>query len=119
MTKTLTSTPIVVPEAVRRKAGLRRGEQLEFRVSGRAITIVPKVQGGPPEVQGRDDEYTPAERRAIDRGIAQSEKEYQQGKVAGPFATVEEFLTDLHRADIFRPGVKTCIDEIKPGGENG
>jgi bifunctional DNA-binding transcriptional regulator/antitoxin component of YhaV-PrlF toxin-antitoxin module len=41
MAKTLT-TPIVVPEAVRRKAGLRRGEQVEFRVSGRAITIVPK-----------------------------------------------------------------------------
>jgi bifunctional DNA-binding transcriptional regulator/antitoxin component of YhaV-PrlF toxin-antitoxin module len=41
MTKTLT-TPIVVPEAVRRKAGLRRGEKVEFRVSGRAITIVPK-----------------------------------------------------------------------------
>ena len=41
MTKTLT-TPIVVPEAVRRKPGLRRGEQVEFKVSGRAITIVPK-----------------------------------------------------------------------------
>jgi bifunctional DNA-binding transcriptional regulator/antitoxin component of YhaV-PrlF toxin-antitoxin module len=40
MSKTIT-TPIVVPEAVRRKAGLRRGEQVEFRVSGRAITIVP------------------------------------------------------------------------------
>src|ERR1700736_714941 len=41
MTKTIT-TPIVVPEAVRRKAGLRRGELVEFRVAGRAITIVPK-----------------------------------------------------------------------------
>ena len=41
MSKSIT-TPIVVPEAVRRKAGLRRGEQVEFRVSGRAITIVPK-----------------------------------------------------------------------------
>lgn len=41
MMKTLT-TPIVVPEAVRRKAGLRRGETVEFRVSGRVITIVPK-----------------------------------------------------------------------------
>jgi len=40
MTKTL-STPIVVPEAVRRKAGLRRGERVEFKVSGRAITILP------------------------------------------------------------------------------
>jgi bifunctional DNA-binding transcriptional regulator/antitoxin component of YhaV-PrlF toxin-antitoxin module len=41
MTKTLT-TPIIVPEAIRRKAGLQRGEHVEFRVSGRAITIVPK-----------------------------------------------------------------------------
>jgi bifunctional DNA-binding transcriptional regulator/antitoxin component of YhaV-PrlF toxin-antitoxin module len=36
------TTPIVVPEAVRRKAGLRAGQPVEFRVSGRAITIVPK-----------------------------------------------------------------------------
>ena len=89
MTKTL-STPIVVPETVRRKAGLRRGEQIEFKVSGRAITIVPKSPSP-------DDECTPAERRAIGRGIAQSEKEYREGKVAGPFDTAEEFLADLHR----------------------
>jgi bifunctional DNA-binding transcriptional regulator/antitoxin component of YhaV-PrlF toxin-antitoxin module len=36
------TTPIVVPEAVRRKAGLRAGQPVEFRVDGRAITIVPK-----------------------------------------------------------------------------
>jgi bifunctional DNA-binding transcriptional regulator/antitoxin component of YhaV-PrlF toxin-antitoxin module len=41
MSKTIT-TPIVVPEAIRRKAGLRRGEKVEFRVAGRAITIVPE-----------------------------------------------------------------------------
>jgi bifunctional DNA-binding transcriptional regulator/antitoxin component of YhaV-PrlF toxin-antitoxin module len=40
MTKTLTNTPIVVPEAVRRKAGLRRGDKVAFTVSGRSITIV-------------------------------------------------------------------------------
>lgn len=80
----------MVPPAVRRKAGHRNGEDLEFRVSGGVITILPK----PPAT---DDEYTPAERRAIDRGIAQSEKEYREGKNAGPFATAEEFLADLHR----------------------
>jgi len=81
---------LVVPPSVRRKAGHRNGEDLEFRVSGGVITILPKLPGA-------DDEYTPTERRAIDRGIAQSEKEYQQGKNAGPFATAEEFLADLHR----------------------
>jgi bifunctional DNA-binding transcriptional regulator/antitoxin component of YhaV-PrlF toxin-antitoxin module len=45
MAKTFT-TPIVVPEAVRRKAGLRAGQPVEFRVSGRAITIVPKEPSG-------------------------------------------------------------------------
>lgn len=45
MTKSI-ATPIVVPEAIRRKAGLRRGENVEFKVSGRAITIVPKEAPG-------------------------------------------------------------------------
>src|SRR5271170_5805461 len=47
MTKTLTSAPIVVPDAVRRKAGLRRGDKVAFRVSGRSITIIP--ESAPPE----------------------------------------------------------------------
>lgn len=49
MAKTIT-TPIVVPDAVRRKAGLRAGQPVEFRVFGRAITIVAKepARGGYP-----------------------------------------------------------------------
>ena len=35
------------------------------------------------------DEYTPAERRAIDRSIAASEKRYAAGKSYGPFETAE------------------------------
>jgi len=45
MAKTLT-TPLVVPEAVRRKAGLRVGQPVEFKVSGHAITILPKEPSG-------------------------------------------------------------------------
>lgn len=47
MTVTLKNKkPIVVPDAVRRKAGLRTGDQIEFKVSGRVINIVPKSQSG-------------------------------------------------------------------------
>ena len=46
MTLTLDDKPIVIPDAVRRKAGLRRGDRIEFKVSGRAITIVPKESAG-------------------------------------------------------------------------
>jgi bifunctional DNA-binding transcriptional regulator/antitoxin component of YhaV-PrlF toxin-antitoxin module len=42
MTVTLDDKPIVVPDAVRRNAGLRRGNKVEFRFSGREIPIVPK-----------------------------------------------------------------------------
>jgi AbrB family looped-hinge helix DNA binding protein len=82
-------TPIVVPLAVRRKAGLKSGDKIEFKVSGRVITILPT----PPETE---DEYTPAERRAIDRGIAQSEKDYAAGKSYGPFETVSEAIASIN-----------------------
>ena len=52
-------TPLVVPPAVRRRARFKSGQELEFRVSGGVITIVPKLPAA-------DDEYTPEQRRAID-----------------------------------------------------
>src|ERR1035438_9501718 len=84
------NTPLVVPRAIRRKAGFKSGQELEIKASGGVITIVPKLRS-------TEDEYTAGERRAIDRGIAQSEKEYREGKHAGPFNTADEFLADLHR----------------------
>jgi hypothetical protein len=41
------------------------------------------------------EEYTPAERRAIDRGIAASEKDYAEGRSYGPFKTHREFVAAL------------------------
>ena len=73
----------MVPPAVRRQAGLKSGDKLAFKVPGQVITIRLKPATG-------DDTYTPAQRRAIDHGIAQSEKEYAAGKSYGPFETAEE-----------------------------
>ena len=42
-----------------------------------------------------DDEYTPAQRRAIDRGIAQSLKETGQGRSYGPFDSPAAFVASL------------------------
>lgn len=81
-------TPIVVPPSVRRQAGIKSGDKLDFKVTGRVITILPNA----PET---DDEYTPAQRKAIDRGIAQSEKEYAEGKSYGPFDTAAEAIASI------------------------
>lgn len=61
------------------------------------IVITPKLPVGRSKFPSADDEYTPAERTAINRGIAQSEKEYKQGRSLGPFSTHEEFSASLHK----------------------
>jgi len=81
-------TPLIVPPVVRRQAGFKRGDKLEFKVSGGVVTILPK----PPAA---DDEYTPAERRVIDRGIAKGLEDIWQGRTHGPFATADEAIAHL------------------------
>jgi bifunctional DNA-binding transcriptional regulator/antitoxin component of YhaV-PrlF toxin-antitoxin module len=66
MTVTLKNKkPLVVPDAVRRKAGLRSGDRIEFQVSGRVINIVPKL---PAAVE---DECTP---KVVTQIIEESKK---------------------------------------------
>jgi bifunctional DNA-binding transcriptional regulator/antitoxin component of YhaV-PrlF toxin-antitoxin module len=77
-------TPLVVPSAVRRKAGFKSGQELEFKASGGVITIVPKLPNA-------DDEYTPDERRGIDAQLDEAEK----GPFHGPFNTAGEMIAHL------------------------
>jgi len=81
-------TPLVVPPAVRRQAGLKSGDQLEFKVSRGVITIVPKL---PPAA----DEYTAAQRQVIDRGIAKGLEEIRKGRFHGPFKTAGAAIAHL------------------------
>lgn len=90
MTVTVKSKmPLVVPMAVRRKAGLKSGQEIEFKVSGGVINIVPKL---PPA----DDEYTPEQRRAIDAQLAEGLADIKAGRTFGPFETHEEVIEFLH-----------------------
>lgn len=59
-------------------------------MSNGVITLLPKLQTA-------DDEYTQAQRSAIDRGIAASEKDYAEGRSYGPFQTHAEFIASLHK----------------------
>jgi AbrB family looped-hinge helix DNA binding protein len=64
MTVTLKlKTEITVPKSIRRKAGFKPGDQVEFRVSGRSITIVPKLS--PDELQDEHDIKDPKIRATI------------------------------------------------------
>ena len=75
---------LVVPPSIRRRAGIKAGDRLEFRVSGGVINIVPKLP-----VVG--DEYTAEQRRVIDAELDKAEK----GPFFGPFRTAEEMIAHL------------------------
>ena len=91
MTVTVKSeSEITVPRSIRRKAGIKVGDRVEFKVSGGIITILP-------ELPDADDEYTPEQRRIIDAGIAESMKDYREGRFYGPFSTHKEFIASLHK----------------------
>lgn len=81
MAKTLIS-PLVVPEAIRRKAGLHPGEKVEFKVSARSITIVPKRDSA-------GEALTAAQRRTIDARLAKADQDTAAGRVHGPFTAKE------------------------------
>ncbi len=62
--------PIVIPDSIRRKAGLRNGDEIEFKVSGRSITIVPKESDYPMETVMRilkEVKEHPPDRRQVAR----------------------------------------------------
>jgi AbrB family looped-hinge helix DNA binding protein len=75
---------LVVPQSVRRQAGIKSGDRLEFRVSGGIINIIPKLPSA-------DDEYTPAQRRVIDAQLA----EVQKGPFHGPFDTADDMIAHM------------------------
>jgi bifunctional DNA-binding transcriptional regulator/antitoxin component of YhaV-PrlF toxin-antitoxin module len=82
-------TPLVVPPSVRRQAGLKSGQKIEFKVCGGVISIHPK----PPAAA---DEYTAEQRRIVDAQLAEGLAEIDAGNVHGPFATHKEFIASLH-----------------------
>jgi AbrB family looped-hinge helix DNA binding protein len=75
-------TEITVPKSVRRKAGFKPGDRLEFRVSDRAITIVPKPSSD--ELQDEREIRDPKIRAIIREG-------YQEF-LTGNSRPIEEFL---------------------------
>ena len=85
-------TDLVVPEQARQEAGFKPGDQVEFKVSGGVINIIPKLPSA-------DDEYTPEQRRIIDARLAKSDDDIKHGRVYGPFNTAEEMAASIE-ADI-------------------
>ena len=78
--------PGALLDAALRRAGFKRGETLEFKVPKKMVTIIPRQTA---------DDSAPPERRAIDKMIAASDKDYKEGRTYGPFTTAEEMAVSI------------------------
>ena len=81
---------LVAPASIQRKAGIKAGDQLEFKASRGVITILPKLPSA-------DDEYTPEQRRIIDARLAESEEDLKKGRTYGPFNTAKEMIASMEK----------------------
>lgn len=65
-----TKTPLVVPDQVRRRAGFKSGDQVEFKVSAGVVTILPKTL----LTKESGDLLTPAEAKRLRRSLKQTKE---------------------------------------------
>jgi bifunctional DNA-binding transcriptional regulator/antitoxin component of YhaV-PrlF toxin-antitoxin module len=80
--------PLIVPPSIRRRAGIKAGDRLEFKATRGVITIVSRSQV--PLV-----EETPEQRRIIEAQLAEGLDDIRKGHVSRRFDTVEEMLASL------------------------
>ena len=74
MTATVKSkTLLTVPDAVRRRAGFKLGDQVQFKVSRGSVTILPRARAAP----DLDDTLTTEEAKKVRHAMKQA----REGKV--------------------------------------
>ena len=80
--------PVIVPPAALRRAGFKRGQDLEVKASGGVVTIVPKLSSD--ELQDAQEIRDPRIRAAIRKG--------HEEFLAGKTRPAEALLSELQKA---------------------
>lgn len=90
---------VTLPTALRERVGVAYGDLLEVTVNRGSFVLRPKRTGH----RTNDDEYTPEQRRAIDKRLAKAMAEAKSGKLSPAFATAKEMADYLRKT---RPTIK-------------
>ncbi len=80
---------VTLPAELRKQVGLRAGDLLEARVEKGKITVTPKS--------------------VVDLRLAESLKDYKEGRFYGPFDSADEMISSLERP------VKKTARKLRPG----
>src|SRR5438552_18408267 len=88
---------VTIPTAVRRQAGLSKGDLVNFVFRRGKIVITPRLVIDRSRFPTADDEYTPAQRRVIDARLDKADADIKAGRVSRAVELHEEFIADLHK----------------------
>ena len=84
---------MTIPRKIRSAVGLAEGDLVKVKAVGKKIVITPQLVIDRSKFPAADEEYTPAQRRVIDRRLAEAEK----GPYYGPFKNGTEISAFLKR----------------------
>ena len=87
---------VTIPTAVRRRAGLAKGDMVNFTFLRGKIVMTPKLALDDTAVP-TSDEYTLAQRRVIDARLAKADADIKAGRVSKAFSDHGEFIAALYR----------------------
>jgi AbrB family looped-hinge helix DNA binding protein len=88
---------VTIPTSLRNKAGLAKGDLVEFSFQHGKIVITPKVVVDRSAFPSAEGDYTPAQRRAIDARLSESAKDLKNGRTYGPFNTAEDMISSMEK----------------------
>ena len=97
---------MTLPSRLRSAIGIAEGDLIEATVQRGKIVLTPKVVIDRSKFPNADNEYTPAQRRAIDAQLAKSLEDVKKGRVSPAFETIADFAASL-KADAKKLKPKT------------
>jgi AbrB family looped-hinge helix DNA binding protein len=105
---------VTIPTVIRRRAGLSKGDLVNFAFQRGKIIVTPKLVVDRSKFPTVDDEYTTAQRRAIDAQLAEGLRDIKAGRrTAGPFNTADEMIAHMKAELKKRAAIKkaNALDE--------
>jgi AbrB family looped-hinge helix DNA binding protein len=98
---------MTLPSRLRAAIGVAEGDLVEASIQRGKIVLTPKLIIDRSKFPTADDEYTPAQRRAIDARLDKSEADLKKGRTAGPFNTASEMIAHMKTVLKKRTATKT------------
>jgi len=86
---------VTIPTRLRTRAGISEGEVVEASFHRGKFILTPKLTVDCSQFPTANDEYTPAQRRAIDARLAESEEDLKKGRTFGPFNTAGDLIASM------------------------